>query len=779
MNFYTNNHATDGAGALYAKDLYSLNVENSAFEGNGIYYSPEHGVTKTLERQVQKVDGEGNPMVDGDGNPVMETVQTDVTYYQILNENAQGGAIVVDNTYTLLTNTTFFRNSAREGGAVYAIGSKVYMTNVSMVFNFGYDNQTTGAVHLVKSEETGNWSNLHLTNTLFMRNGGGYDIYGEPDVNGNNENVLTFFYSMFSNAAENVSNLVTTTWDYDPFTASWVKLADNDFHYTYRNAVNYTSTFASEDLKYLFVANSATVQQTFYSSNNYITMSRSYGGSSYVPHLILVKDVMHRDVYPFDMLIQPDITNDGKLTPIVQLGSTDKMYFADGRLYDYSGGVNNLLDRDARGYLRYEPVDAAVGEGNWAISPGAFQYDGVAAYIDSVTLGGYTKLQNALDAAGLKSIETGTNVTVKLVDAMITNDNTYNWYNVQVTDDDGDGTVRRFNTGNKTPTSYFALGSSNWGKVTVTIEGTGEHSGIRTPTTYDYYGRAGRTDATSTATLFMITGDADVTFNGITFQGGDSSYADNYASVIRAGVSDNVNELEFWRDHINYLDFTMLNCTVDGSFGYSGAVVLGGFNSVTIKDSTFTNNHAIYSERHGGAVRLFYPGMVTIDPVAVDREQKMNIANNNEDNNGTRTALYHRYTFYRETDASIQIDGCLFEDNSVAHYGELGGNYHAGNGMWGSASYTLYGGAVYIANDTASRRFHANNKYADVLQTNGTYKNLIVERDEYYCDAITSGLNVEIKNTDFIDNWSNRAGGALDVGSAANAVYDNLRFIDN
>ena len=80
--------------------------------------------------------------------------ESTVTYYQILNENAQGGAIVADNTYTLLTNTTFFRNSAREGGAVYAIGSKVYMTNVSMVFNFGYDKD--GKVMLIDEIASGN-----------------------------------------------------------------------------------------------------------------------------------------------------------------------------------------------------------------------------------------------------------------------------------------------------------------------------------------------------------------------------------------------------------------------------------------------------------------------------------------------------------------------------------------------------------------------------------------------------------------------------------------------
>lgn len=98
-----------------------------------------------------------------------------------------GGGLMLNDSYALLSNATFFRNTAVSGAAAYEAGSQLYVTDSTFAYNlFEADN---GLFHIEMGSDAKTHSGLYLLNNLFIQNSAGDLFVGGTGITTEDVNV--------------------------------------------------------------------------------------------------------------------------------------------------------------------------------------------------------------------------------------------------------------------------------------------------------------------------------------------------------------------------------------------------------------------------------------------------------------------------------------------------------------------------------------------------------------------------------------------------------------
>ncbi|MBO5959134.1 MAG: hypothetical protein J6Q65_03330, partial [Lentisphaeria bacterium] len=275
VSYFGMNEAEMG-GAIYAKDIYTLKMEQVVLESN----------------EASKFDADG-----------------------LATDTSKGGALYLVNVNTLLTNNTFHNNNALTGAAIFADGNEIYVANTTMLLNQAHN--SGGMIHIVGGAD------LYLVNDLFVQNGSGDYFMRGDDVAGD-------FKTMFNITDKNLDrqgNLVQTEVYTDAF-GEQIIVSSSDRYFG--SSIREYSSIVKTNLKVL-----GNDMNSIDGTNRYggvletdttlgkALLDKTKGGSNYTPAAVLRsgsgKTDLTRDL-PVDFsLAYAPITDGGKQKLVIAI----------------------------------------------------------------------------------------------------------------------------------------------------------------------------------------------------------------------------------------------------------------------------------------------------------------------------------------------------------------------------------------------------------------------------------------------------------------------------
>ncbi|WP_013325039.1 beta strand repeat-containing protein [Gloeothece verrucosa] len=207
---FTNNTATSGGGAIFNAGNATFNNttfgNNTALYGGAIFNSSNSPIFNTATFTSNIASGLGGAIY----NDISNSTLNNVTFAQNRATN-NGGAIYNSRSRSTITQGSFQDNRASNGGAISNenLSDNLSLTNVSFILNRA-DGGLGGAIYNVNS------NNLQITNNTFSRNAAanGGAIYQIQNGPYSNPVISTIVNTTFSGNSANSGSALFTTESY-------------------------------------------------------------------------------------------------------------------------------------------------------------------------------------------------------------------------------------------------------------------------------------------------------------------------------------------------------------------------------------------------------------------------------------------------------------------------------------------------------------------------------------------------------------------------------------
>ena len=271
----------------------------------------------------------------------------------------------------------------------------------------------------------------------------------------------------------------------------------------------------------------------------------------------------------------------------------------------------------------------------------------------------------------------------------------------------------------------------------------------------------------------------------VTLEGGYQGIAedevpnpDSYPSIVDAGLQDNCLVVQV--SDVTIDGFSIQNCIYPDTYAGAGIQVHTGVTNLTIANSTFSNNSALW----GGAIAFLSNSAGSIE--------NCNFINNTTINNDTGDE-YPGGAIYAIAGSTLAIRNSSFKNNESDWGGAIlsfGGVDISGSIFEGNTA-TVCGGAVYLEgssnNSIVDNSFLSNNAaYGGAIRTYSNSSDVIelnkfLDNEASECGGavqITNGFDYLINDNTFTAN-SALYGGAAHIETGNNSIINNSLFEQN
>ena len=350
--------------------------------------------------------------------------------------------------------------------------------------------------------------------------------------------------------------------------------------------------------------------------------------------------------------------------------------------------------------------------------------------------------------------------------------------------------------------SYFAVGLSHDAPAyDIVIAAASEHSGVRAPYSYDYYGQYGSVARSSRAALFLITGDGVLSFTGrahsdgsvdrLILQGGNLSgnaiWSEDFynGAILEANPAySTYSRSEAFNFTQRFFDFSLnvSDAYVDGAVSYLGAFTLSAVEDATFINVEFNNTHSI---TNGGAIWFEDGGSINYELSEIVNHYYTYQSNDEiydisgkeyrkdlKDGSGYYIMPWYYYNVTRGGSGTLTIDGCSFIGNSSGT-----ATNPVSGAIFTNNSNESSGGAIYVRSLDNSLSYTTTQwGFSDYKNGWGNWYYL---RTEAVSSAINTTNTVKISNSVFTGNRSHGHAGAIYTEGRTNLTITDSVFTDN